>query len=606
MVTQLQLEIDSTIHRFLKEHAKQDGMSVEGLIIRLIERYKRDTDSPEVALRKVWDAVGIWGAISPDGRYLSTINWKTKNLAVRDLNAKETRDITSDGYKGRTKVPETPDRWAGYSTWSPDGKQVAYAWLENEHHELRIIGLDGSKPRILYRSEDMESRIVPWAWFQDGKSVVVGLYKMDGTGEILSFSVRDGSSRVLKSLEHHRSRSGESLDRTSLSPDGHYLVYTRSEKQQSENRGLFLLNIDDNSEEIPLTEDPDWDDSSPLWAPDGKTIVFTRNRSPMEPSSLWFTQVVDGKQIKEPQLVMKGGGKISPLGFTREGSLYYSMHYDPDKSDIYESSLDMETGEFLMQPKRVRSEGYNNSPSWSPDGTMLAYASMRPSLGNNGHGWMLVIRSMETGEEREILPEGGVYTTLSWTPLGRLRWSPDECSILYGGYVADIHLIDVQTGDSRVVVEAQAGVRMNWPVWSADGKAIYYVRGIMVEGAAIHYSIIEHDLTTGKERELHSNYSTRIFEAILVISPDGQYLAFVAIDEGIKMIKVIPTAGGEPRTLVSLDDPSAREKESTRPFTWTQDGRYLMYVSSTNHVYGPHEIWRHDLEGYSAQSTVIV
>ena len=58
MVAQLQLEIDSTLHGFLKKHAKQDGVSIEGLIIRLIERYKRDIDSPEIAVRKVR---GPWG-----------------------------------------------------------------------------------------------------------------------------------------------------------------------------------------------------------------------------------------------------------------------------------------------------------------------------------------------------------------------------------------------------------------------------------------------------------------------------------------------------------------------------------------------------------------
>ena len=74
MVTKLQLEIDSTVHKFLKEHAKQDGVSVEGLIIRLIERYKRDSDNPEIAVRRV-QMGDIYGALSPDGRYLSFADW---------------------------------------------------------------------------------------------------------------------------------------------------------------------------------------------------------------------------------------------------------------------------------------------------------------------------------------------------------------------------------------------------------------------------------------------------------------------------------------------------------------------------------------------------
>jgi DNA-binding Lrp family transcriptional regulator len=44
MATRLQLEIDSTLYNFLNGHAERLGMSVEGLIVRLIEGYKRDMD----------------------------------------------------------------------------------------------------------------------------------------------------------------------------------------------------------------------------------------------------------------------------------------------------------------------------------------------------------------------------------------------------------------------------------------------------------------------------------------------------------------------------------------------------------------------------------
>jgi len=52
MVSKLQLEVDSTVHKFLKEHAKRDGLSIEGLILRLVERYKRGIDKPEVTVRQ--------------------------------------------------------------------------------------------------------------------------------------------------------------------------------------------------------------------------------------------------------------------------------------------------------------------------------------------------------------------------------------------------------------------------------------------------------------------------------------------------------------------------------------------------------------------------
>ena len=149
MVSKLQLEIDSTVHKFLKEHARQDGVSIEGLIIRLIERYKREIDKPAVSVRKIADH-GDTGAPSADGRYLSFTNWEHGNLAVYDCVTGEERDLTDEG------TWDGPDQWAAHSVWSPDGKQIAYAWYNVDHWELRIVGFDGSEPRILYCNEKKE------------------------------------------------------------------------------------------------------------------------------------------------------------------------------------------------------------------------------------------------------------------------------------------------------------------------------------------------------------------------------------------------------------------------------------------------------------------
>ncbi len=168
MVTQLQLEIDSTIHKFLKEHAKQDGVSIEGLIIRLIERYKQDIDSPEIAVRRV-PTTDTWGAPSPDGRYLSFTDWVTPALAVRDLTTGEYRNLTSEG----TWVGPH-EQWADdYSIWSPDSKQVAYTWYHKDRYQLRIVGLDGSEPRVLYPNENKElDWLQAYEWSRDGKSIL--------------------------------------------------------------------------------------------------------------------------------------------------------------------------------------------------------------------------------------------------------------------------------------------------------------------------------------------------------------------------------------------------------------------------------------------------
>lgn len=369
----------------------------------------------------------------------------------------------------------------------------------------------------------------------------------------------------------------------SFSPDGRYVVYAR--KADNGFRGIFLLATDGSGQEVPLVGHPDGDDSSPFWAPDGKTIVFESFREPFGKTSLWLTRVVDGKQVgARPQLVKKEAGVIHPLGFTREGSLYYGIWY-PGSVDIYVASLDMETGEILSPPTLLRSDGNDHNPAWSPDGKNLAYISMRSST-EKGHFPALVIRSMETGEEREIPPEiqlGFYYPYLCWSPDGR--------SILYGNLPSDgLHLIDVRTGDPTTIVNAHSKVRVWGPTWSPDGKTMFYIRQ-RTEKGEWPCSIMAHDLTTGEEQELCPGGSRWTH---LAVSPDGRELAFE--DEG-HIIKVIPTAGGEVREL--------HDGGHLFQWSWTPDGCHLLFEkqkrSSDGSPSGPWELCRIPAEGGEPQ-----
>ena len=131
-----------------------------------------------IAVRQVWavppETDAGSGTLSPDGRYLSFIDWETGDLAVRDLTTGENRRLTNKGsYFSSIEYAE-------YSTVSPDAKQVAYAWYnKDKFYDLRIIGIDGSKPRVLYRNEEVY--VHPFAWSPDGKYVLTLFSKKDKT-----------------------------------------------------------------------------------------------------------------------------------------------------------------------------------------------------------------------------------------------------------------------------------------------------------------------------------------------------------------------------------------------------------------------------------------
>ena len=587
MVSKLQLEVDSTVHKFLKEHAKRDGLSIEGLLLRLIERYRRDIDKPEVGVRQVWEPSrdpiisDFCGAPSPDGRYLSFINWEHGNLAVRDLTTGEYRDLTDEG------TFDEPDHRAGMSIWSPDSKEVAYGWCNDDHWELRIVGLDGSEPRVLYCDETISGfhGVAPFTWSQNGKYILTTFYRTpshdEETWEISLVSVADGSVRVLKSLKDLR-HAGRWYY-MSLSPDGRQVAYARHVDGGA--RDIFLLATDGSGEEIPLVEHPA-DDYGPLWTPDGKSIVFASDRSGSYDA--WLMKVADGKPVGEPQLIKRDTGPISPMGFTREGSLYYGL--SGPSMDVYTASIDPATGELLEPPTKAirRFEGRNLSPAWSPDGKSLAYVSLRPSSGSSTRKLALVIRYLETGEDREVIAKDPM-SLQHRRPY--LHWSPDGRSILS---VKDLQIIDIQTGDVTSVVQFDPvdRISIHGAVWSPDGKMIFYT--CLVASGQWPWSIMAHDLETGKEKELCQGD----IRPGLTISPDGRQLAFA----GDRSLQVMPAAGGEPRVFHRLQDTEKFISGTVDSgLAWTADGRYVLFVICSLDQPNLTELWRVSAEGGEPQ-----
>jgi len=514
-----------------------------------LEKLPQRNETEDFMIRKVLDGNGQsleGGNPSPDGSNFAFTDWDSGNLAIYEVATGNKRYLTKEGSWILNHF-----QYVENSTWSPDGKQIVYDWWnESGSIELRLIGIDGSNPRTLYKNEE-------WIWVQtfdwsnDGKQILACFQRKDHTRQIVLVSAENGSVRVLKTL------LGKNwMENMSFSPDGRYIVYDYPSEEHSQDHDIYLLPTD-GGHEISLIKHPAHDYVLG-WVPDEKNILFASDRTGT--FDAFAIQVVEGKPQGVPKLIKSDIGNLTPWGFTQKGSFYYSTSKEGD--NIYTADLDPETGKILAPPRKAikRFEGSNNYPSYSPNGKFLAYRSVR------NRQRVICIYNLETGEDREFN-----LNKFNVKAARHFRWSPDCSSILAMGMnnkeQSGIFRLNIQTGNITPVLP--------WENWkskniisgelSHDGKTVFYVDWNNVDFNNNIFKIFVQDLETGIEKELY-RFDNHV---IISLSPDGKWLA---CSQPLSL-NLMPVIGGESKELYRFK-PGYNQG---RPVTWSADGKYILF-----------------------------
>ncbi len=195
----------------------------------------------------------------------------------------------------------------------------------------------------------------------------------------------------------------------------------------------------------------------------------------------------------------------------------------------------------------------------SPDKRYLAYVERK-----NSNETRLVLRQMENGAEKEILPMGISFVR-------DIKFSPDGNYFYYAfetmesaDLLVNVFRIPLLGGEPEKVVD---NIRRNFSL-SQDGKKIAFVRN---ETSPFESKIVVRDLRSMEEHFLISA-KDREFQAI-AFSPDATKIAVFATDEDVKnlyKLNWIPAEGGE---LRKVSDTALREDGS---LDWINDGSGLV------------------------------
>jgi hypothetical protein len=397
-----------------------------------------------VATRLVWAGAdgSFFGAPSPDGTRITFTDWESGNLGIRDLRAERQSLLTNEGSW------ESPEQFAEYSRWSPDGKQVAYAWWRGSAIELRIVSVDDRKARVLVRRDDV-TWLGPQDWSPDGRQILANISWKRGRDQLGLISVADGSVR---SLERDSSAA-------KFSPDGRFIAYERPSGAGAAG-DLFVVTVD-GSREDALVKHPA-DDTLVGWTPDGNWVVFCSDRTGTR--GLWVLPVTEGKPSGEPRLVKASIGRIAPLGLAGDGSFYYA---DVNvASDIYTARIDLLAGKVLTPPAKAiqRFEGSNMNPAYSRTPSRLRLRRGGWSFDQPG---MLFASAAEV--EVTVFPRSSPARAFV---IAGPRWA-DSRSILIAGWEARVsYHVDIETG--KVCLFSRCLPPTQRPRVARDRRGIFY------------------------------------------------------------------------------------------------------------------------------------
>jgi TolB protein len=238
---------------------------------------------------------------------------------------------------------------------------------------------------------------------------------------------------------------------------------------------LWLMNPDGSGQKL-LSPDRYFDDTSPSWSPNGRTLVFS-HRPHGAPEQL-ATMEGDGSGFRKITRVSRHGwGDLDPDWSADARWIVFATSRNAAKGRDASGGLVYRTDLWLIRAdgtrmRRLTRHGANladyRDPDWSPDGRRIAFAK--------------VIFGLDDDWGRREYTSSSIWTVS--LPKGRQQllienaaapaWSPDGRRIAFERGPGGHREIYVADADGSNVRRLTTGNDDRMPAWSPDGKTLVF------------------------------------------------------------------------------------------------------------------------------------
>jgi len=355
--------------------------------------------------------------------------------------------------------------------WSPDGSSVAFFSFTGGSDKLVVRALDATEPFVVADVGTVDNSSGPM-WSPDSTRIAF-VSSMSGNAEVY---VADVARRTARNV----SNDPWETSNPRWSPDGSFVAYDmRSEETIGIDKVDVYIVPASGGDPVNVTDDNAWSPGG-AWSPDSSRFVFVRNVDGDDD-----IYVSDGDGTDPVQLTNNTANDRDPTWSPDGSAIAYSSGLDDTSNPTGPSTAVIPSRLYVMSPDgsnvRAITDGANDPdtqpppthglPTWSPDGSLLAYVIVDNSSGaRRSYFSAYVVDPSPDGQAAFKLGSGPGYASLNWSPDGtRIAMNAS------GNYGIDSRNVIVAAVPNATPVGLPGGVGSGFAGWSTYGAFTAYM-----------------------------------------------------------------------------------------------------------------------------------